>query len=65
MFIPLIGLAIIAVAILRYVIGFTCGRITRELGPFTSGQVALIVVVWGCIAGLYVGLGQFVASVPS
>ena len=61
--IPLLALAAIAIMILRYVIGFTCGRITRELGPFDRRQVATIVVVWGCIAGLYVALGQSIMQI--
>lgn len=63
MIIPLLALAAIAIMILRYVIGFTCGRITRELGPFSGRQIGVIAVVWGCIFGLYVALGQSIAQI--
>jgi hypothetical protein len=63
--IPLIILAAIAIYALRYAIGFTCGRITRELGPFDGRQVAVILTVIVCVCVFYYSLGQFVASIPS
>lgn len=63
MIIPIAGLVLISVAILRWCLGFACGRLTRELGPFSGRQIGVIAVVWGCIFGLYVALGQSIAQI--
>ena len=65
MLVPIIGLALLAIAFLRYVIGYAAGRVYGTFGPLAPGTLAMIAAVWVCVAGLYAVLGAAIVNLPT